>query len=375
MIADRSAPQLPWQRVWFLLAIANMCIGIVLATHPDRAADFNTVRRWTREWLLAGRDLYALRQEGTDYPPHAIVALSPLGLLPERAGIALWATLNLILAVGTPYLAVRFVRPRAGRREIVYLTILFLCWSGTKTLLQFSLVTLTLGLAACVLADRRPVVSGVLLGLSLMKPQIAAPFVLWSLFTRRWKVVGVSVCAIAVGTALFCLRAGADPLDMAAAYARTLRLFYTGDRAMSGLTQVRPVFSIAFLALICVAGVRDATSRDRVVYAAPAMVAVWSLMTFYHLTYGFVVLLPTASVLLLSEDPATRRQRHVLFWILQAGLVVDVVLLWRRARPFIPRLEAAGGFVMNVDRLFILFIAAGMSAIWLAMPVKGRSGR
>jgi hypothetical protein len=381
----------PWtiHWFWFLLAIANMCIGVVLATHPDRATDFNTVRQWTREWLLAGRDLYALHQ-GTDYPPHAIVVLSPIGLLPERAAAALWATLNLILAIGTPFLAVRFVRPRAGRPEIVDMTLLFLCWSGTKTLLQFSLVTLTLGLAACVLAGRRPVVSGVFLGLSLMKPQMAAPFVLWSLFTRRWKVVGVSVGTIALGTGLFCLRAGVDPLDMAAAYARTLRLFYTGDRAMSGLTQVRPLFtpfargaaadglaavvSVAFLSFICVAGVREAKNQERVRYAAPAMAAVWSLVTFYHLTYGFVVLLPTAAVLLLSEDPVMRRQRHVLFWILQAGLVVDVLLVWRRARPFIPRLEAAGWFVMNVDRLFILFIAAGMSAIWIAMPVKGRSG-
>ena len=109
-------------------------------------------------------------------------------------------------------------------------------------------------------------------------------------------------------------------------------------------------------------------------YAAPAMAAVWSLVTFYHLTYGFVVLLPAAAVLFLSEDPVMRRQRHVLFWILQAGLVVDLPFVWRNARPFIPRLEAAGWLVMNVDRLFILFIAAGMSAIWIAMPVKGRSG-
>src|SRR6266487_2921375 len=42
--SDRGALHLPWRPFWLLLALANMCIGVVLATHPDRATDFNTVR-------------------------------------------------------------------------------------------------------------------------------------------------------------------------------------------------------------------------------------------------------------------------------------------------------------------------------------------
>ena len=41
----------------------------------------------------------------------------------------------------------------------------------------------------------------------------------------------------------------------------------------------------------------------------PALAAVWSLLAFRHLTYGFILLLPVAAMLLWLKDEATEVDR------------------------------------------------------------------
>ncbi len=148
-------------------------------------------------------NLYAT-DEMPNYPPHAIVALSPLGILPHTWAVRAWGILNLGLALLAPVLAVRIVRPRSTWPTVALPILMFLCWGGFRTLLQFSLVTLVFGLLSMKLADRRPVWSGLCLGLALMKPQMAAPFVLWAVFTRRVRVVATGVAVVIAGLLLFC---------------------------------------------------------------------------------------------------------------------------------------------------------------------------
>lgn len=70
--------------IWAALATLNLAAGVVIASWPARQADLDTMRRWTRAWLLDGRNIYAVDQRWPEYPPHAIVALSPIALLPDR---------------------------------------------------------------------------------------------------------------------------------------------------------------------------------------------------------------------------------------------------------------------------------------------------
>ena len=65
-----------------------------------------------------------------------------------------------------------------------------------------------------------------------MKPQIALPFLLWTVFRRRWTSAAIAILVIAGGTALFCLRASVNPLNVAIRYAQIPQLYFNGEIAM-----------------------------------------------------------------------------------------------------------------------------------------------
>jgi hypothetical protein len=382
----RAFGQLKRRTLWLVPAILNISAGIVLAMRAGGSSDVETVRFWAGQWLFAGQDLYASSRSGTDYPPHALVWLSPLSLVPGPLVVPLWGALNIVLAVLGAYLAARFVRPHVTFGDAAYLALLFLCWSGTKTLLQFSLLMLVFGLAAAVLAEKRPWLSGICLGLSLMKPQIAIPFVLWTLFTRRWKVAGVSALVVAVGTGLYCLRVAANPVFVAVRYGQILRLYYTGDSALFGVSQLRPLFArfgggpgvdmtaavvaLALFAVLCIEGFQSGRSASRVMYVAPGLAGIWSLLTFYHLTYGFIVLLPLAALLLLTDDHTAPRERQIIFWAMQIGLMIDAPGIWRRSASWVPHGAAVDAVFANFDRLLMVCLFVAIFAVYRSAGVE-----
>src|SRR6266568_3394146 len=145
------------------MAGLNLSAGVLISSWPDRQADLDSMRRWGHGWLVEGTNVYQAPGEAPDYPPHAIVVLSPLGLLTPNRAVAVWAAFNLALAVLSVYLTVHAARPGPGGAlaNVAMPMLMFLCWGGFRTLLQFSLLTLTCGLASVVLADRRPAWSGV----------------------------------------------------------------------------------------------------------------------------------------------------------------------------------------------------------------------
>jgi hypothetical protein len=377
---------------WAAVALVNMTAGVVLAADPRRASDFETVRRWTAAWLFQGRDLYAPALSGTDYPPHAILALSPISLLPDPAAVPAWAALNLLLALVAPFVASRIVRRDVRVTDAACVAVFFLAWSGTKTLLQFTLLTLVFGLLAVAHAERRPRWSGVWLALSLMKPQVGAPFLLWLLFARRWKVAAVALVTVAGASLAWCARAGANPLHVAVRYLQILRVYYTGERGMVGVAQIDPLIGLvlpqgagsmvaaliplSLLAIVCIEGRRARHCANQGSTGGSclpaAMAAAWSLLTFYGLTYGLVLLLPAAAMLLLDQVEATRPGRQLLFWVMQVGLTVDVPGLWRRLVWGMPAPEAAGELVPHYYRVLVMVLFLGF---WLLVRREARTPR
>jgi len=106
-LSDVPVPTL----VWALVAAAaglNLAVGVVLALRqPARASDLFEMYDWCRTWLLGQHQLYAGPDASTDYPPNAIVMLSPLALVPWRWVVPIWTAVALALTPLLPYLVVR----------------------------------------------------------------------------------------------------------------------------------------------------------------------------------------------------------------------------------------------------------------------------
>jgi hypothetical protein len=380
-----TKPRRPVLALWAALAALNLGAGIVVSTQPIRLFDLDSMMRWGRLWLVEGKNLYLpLGGDFVDYPPNAIVLLSPLSLLPAGVAVPFWVLLNMGLVCLAPYLAARFFRPHDSFRVIALPILMFLCWGGVRTLTQFSLLALSLSMAALVLADRRPIASGIWLGMALMKPQVALPVFLWSAFTRRWRAVLTSALIVAGLFAVFCLRAREDsPFWVLTQYVRNLTVYHTGNAILAGLSELRPLIrqwvsdvsevdaiagaiALGLIVGLCVAGFQEGSVRRRIVYAAPPLMACWSLLTFYHLTYGFIILLPVLMLLALN-DTERSPLRTSLFWVLQIGMMVDIPGLSRRAGLAGTALYAT--VLVHADRVLILGVFIGLVALaWREPP-------
>ena len=359
---------------WGLLALVNLSAGFVIASWPERQSDLEMMRGWVQQWLIDGTNLYAAPGTLTDYPPHAIVALTPLAVMPEEWIVPVWAAFNLALAVMAPYLALRIARPDGPRRALLLPLLMFLCWGGSRTLLQFTLLALVFSLLSVKLADRRPGWSGICLGLALMKPQVAGPFLLWKIFTRRFQPIVVALIVVVTGLTLFCVFAHTGPLAVIRGYLKILGGLYLldEDTRMVGLAQLRPLvllavpdidlasavalaLAIGLLVFVFIAGVRERNRPGALWISAPPLAAVWSLLTFYHLTYGYLLLLPVATLLIFMNDDATRPLRHATFWIMQAALMFDIPGMWSRISGLIfpGRPTPFAAFAGHVDRILM----------------------
>jgi Glycosyltransferase family 87 len=374
---------------WAALAMLNLAAGVVVSSQTHRLYDLEWIMLWGRYWLVEGTNVYEPGSWGpVDYPPNAIVLLSPLGLLPLGLAHPIWMLLNIAMAIVAPYYAARFFRPHDPFRIIALPVLMFLCWGGMRTLTQFTLVVLTCSMAAMITADRRPIVAGAWLGLAMMKPHVALPVFLWSVYTRRWAIVFTSSAVVAALIAVFCARAGAHPLWMAVRYVEILAVHHTGDAIHAGISELRPLIyqlvadvsdvdaiaisvALGLLAGICVAGFQEGAARKKVLYAAPPLVACWSLMSFYHLTYGFVILLPVMMLLALNDTRRSRLRRSV-FWLLQVGMMFDVPGLSRRAG--LANTALFTNVLAHVDRALILTLLVGLVVLaWREAEEPGGS--
>jgi len=283
------------------LAALSVVVAAWLSLQPHRLGDLYRLVGWTSQWL-SGAHIYGPISD-VDYPPWAIVTLSPLALVPVSLLPFVWGGSNLLALV---FVARRLA---GSRRTMFYLLIA----AGTmRTLNQFSLVALALAVAGATANESR---SWLWLGLSLMKPQIGLVFWLHALWQRRWPLAARAAVVPLLLTGVYAWRAHVSPLSVPAAYAQSIALQY-GDilwgqtEWTSGLRTIWPAIPAALLAVGIALIVWAPVARWR----PPFGFAMASLLAMRHMSYDLILLLPTvatldgaalwSAVLLMMGDPS-----------------------------------------------------------------------
>ncbi len=313
------------------LATVSVSVAIWLSLQPHRLADLNRIVVWTGQWLH-GAHLYGPDSD-VDYPPWAIVTLSPLALVPAAALPVLWVTGNLA--------ALAWTAQRLARSQTVMF--LLLAAGALRTLNQFSLMALALAVAGTTGAGPlRPL----WLGLSLMKPQIGAVFVLQALWRRQWKLAATAGLVPLVLLGVYAARAHVSVLAVPFAYAQSIGVQY--GHVFIGQTEITPWLREAWpqvpaaaLTLLVAALVLIPLARTNTYLG----LALASLLSLRHLSYDLVLLLPWVATL----DGAA-------VWVAAGLLVADPSAVGHLIAP--QSLLARHG-----DRLCLL-------ALWLVAAVR-----
>ena len=388
----------------FVLAVAaivNLAAGATLALRdPARASDLWTIYEWCGRWLGGGEGLYTAADTVTDYPPNAIVMLSPMALVPWPWLVPLWTAFALALAPVLAYLVISayvghgFSRaPEAPLKRCPALRLisrgdpvaaavpmlLFLCWTSSRTLLQFTSLSMVLAFLSLDLADTHRVASGVALGLALFKPHIAGPIALWALVTGRARVVIVAAAVVLAGWTAYDARIGENPLTTLAGYYGVLGRLHAGPDGLVGRTGLRgwtriltadsraadawwiagSAFLLAGLVWLARRDVRRPLAAGAL--AITSLFCLWSLFAFYHNTNNLIMMLPAFVFLWLVDDRSASSGRWVPIVLLQAALMFDVPT---RLGPHVAQEHWAKLAVEDFDRVLVVATLVYVALRW-----------
>lgn len=220
-----------WTQIVTILAVLIILIALTIANFrfsEELPGGNDFLGRWmgARYWVQEGISPYdpqvgrasqqliygraVDREAGEDiqdflYPFPAMIFFAPFGALPYTLARALWMT---ILEISLPILALIGIaiadwKPR--RAVLISLLLFSLLWyHGTRAVIigQFAVIEALLMAGALLAVKRgRDPLAGILLGLSIAKPQMAVlliPFVfLWAAYARRWTIVTWGIGTIA----------------------------------------------------------------------------------------------------------------------------------------------------------------------------------
>lgn len=186
--ADFSAFHIVAQRVW--LGELDLTYQFAAFTKMQIAAAGGTtgVMPWT-------------------YPPQFDLLLAPFAGLPGWAAYFVFTTVTLVVYLIT-------LRAVAGNNFALVLVVFFPSIAITISIGQNGLLTGALIGLICINAERRPVLSGLALGIMVIKPHLAIAAGIYMLLTRRWPAV-LSAAIVVVAGSLICTLAFGPQIWMA----------------------------------------------------------------------------------------------------------------------------------------------------------------
>jgi hypothetical protein len=366
-----------WRAALVPAAAINLIVGVALSFRGGRDGDLFQVVRWAGEWAH-GLDPFALADAGVDYPPWALVMLSPLAWVPNGVLTAVWVAANLGLVAWMVTRLLRWADESRARQAL--LAALLLCAASLRTLNQFSVLSFALAIAGAASPSRA--IGGTLLGLSFFKPQIGGALALWVWLRGQRGRVLAGVAVVLALTLVFSARAGVDPLSVVREYAASLSNTYADLSSIPGHTDLRsaltlyapsldpgPGLSLALLVLLLVPLGASLWRSGGALPAGDLEVAAFcgvvSLLATRHLSYDLLLLLPLVVAWRIPPftegPPPVGRRQTMAFWTITALLVIEVPSWYRRL------LEPAGltglAFLTELDRALCV-------AVWVLLCAR-----
>ncbi|HEY43906.1 MAG TPA: DUF2029 domain-containing protein [Anaerolineae bacterium] len=229
-----------WLRLVLVLLVLAIIVGLGIANYRftlEAPGGNDFLPRWVgaRYWLIEGVNpydaqvslaaqnmIYGRAADPTKnedvahfvYPLPSMVFFAPFGLLPYPISRAVWMTL---LEIGLPLLVLlgaQLAHWKPSGKLMVLLFLFSIGWyHGFRSVIvgQFAVIEALLMTGALFAIQRQQDnLAGVLLGLSISKPQMSAlliPFVLvWAIRSKRWELIswtlGTLIALIGVSLAL-----------------------------------------------------------------------------------------------------------------------------------------------------------------------------
>jgi hypothetical protein len=137
------------------------------------------------------------------YPPHLLLFVWPLGLLPYLAAFAVWCGVGFALYLWAGWAG------GVERRHLVFLAVAPAV-AVNVFFGQNGFLTAALLIGGLANLDRRPVLAGILFGILTIKPQFGLLLPVMLVMTGRWRVIAVATATAAVLAAATSAWFGAD---------------------------------------------------------------------------------------------------------------------------------------------------------------------
>lgn len=356
-----------------VLAAANLAVGVWMTLHPAAyPTELQRVSEWAQTWAH-GVNPYGSAALGVDYPPWALVTIWPLSVVPAGARTAVWTMANLTVAVALAWALAKLSGEMRTRRTLL---MLLLCSTAClRTFGQFSLVAYALAIAGVFASSF--VIGGILLGLSLMKPQVGGVILLWILLIGDWRRVVVAVAVPIFLTSALLAAVSVGPAALAAQYVHVITLLYGSPINLPGHSELRPwlwslipsargnfwlMFGVFLLLLLpaCVAWARGRIIGWDKRFELLALLGVVSLLVVRHLSYDFLLLLPA---LVAWRSPPFASVPHAPRWMFYglATLLVAAVPSWVRLAV---RLGAPQAILVITELDRVMCVAVWIALAW-----------
>jgi Glycosyltransferase family 87 len=345
--------------LWMAVGTANVILGVAIALRIDGSRDAGWLWIWTRNWLQ-GNNPYDWPIPA-DYPPWALVALSPIGMMSSAAVPAVWAGIGVALAIVAAWLG-----PKAMAMESppVRLSIgVFLAWAAVRYGLgngQFALLAAACGLAAVWLARRGSGWSGVLLGAALIKPHVGVAFLAWAVAAAKWRSICGALATVGAATVVFSARLDGSAMTTVAQYVRQIGVEFRGPNALRGTVEIRPLLdgvmadprvagimnvsliALGFAAIVWTLRGQSSETRERL---ALPLFCLWTLASAFHNAYDLVLLWPVWLALWDRHERDPEASPYLLAFV-QAALVAGVPGIWWKMR--------GSGAGLHFDRVLVV---------------------